>query len=173
MAILDFDMTNVKPPGEFVELPGGEYVMQIQGTGRKGAKDKFYENGTPHEDNGKNFYLNITMQVGSGPHQGHVESEYLNLWNTNVQTQAWARSTLKQIQDATGVHTNDSEHLHGKFLILRIAPNSKGKLVKTFLPLPPGTEVVAKQPEGSSVAPTVLQAATQPAKPAGSKPSWA
>jgi len=176
MATLDFNMDDVKPAGEYAELPAGEYVVRIEGTEKKGTKDKFYENGTPHEDNGKNFYLNIGLKVGSGPNEGHVEFERLNLWNTNAIAVNIAKSTLKSIQDATGVYSKDSDDLHGKFMILRIKPNSKGQLTKHYEKIPADFQVVQKDtttPAGTTsfVAPTVLQPAANPA--ANAKPSWA
>lgn len=176
MATLDFNMEGVKPAGEYSELPAGEYLVRIEGTEKKPTKDKFYEDGRPHEDNGKNHYLNIGLKVGSGPNEGHVEFERLNLWNTNSIAVNIAKSTLKSIQDATGIHTNDSDDLHGKFMIMRIKANSKGTLVKHYEKVPADMAVVAAQAAGyaSTEAPKVLQAAAaKPAAASGSLPSWA
>jgi hypothetical protein len=176
MAALDFNMEGVKPAGEYTELGEGEYLVRIEGTEKKGTKDKFYENGTPHEDNGKNFYLNIALKVGSGPDEGHIEFERLNLWNTNSVAVNIAKSTMLSIQNAIGVHTNNSDDWHGKFMLMRIKKNSKGVLGKHYEKLPDDMAVVAKAAEGSLAKPEVLQAAKAPvAAPAatGAKPSWA
>lgn len=176
MATLDFNMEGVKPAGEFTELQEGEYLVRVEGTEKKGTKDKFYEDGRPHEDNGKNFYLQIGLKVGSGPDEGHVEFERLNLWNTNSIAVNIAKSTLKSIQDATGVYSNDSDHFHGKFMIMRIKKNSKGSLGKHYEKVPEDMQIAQKevQPAGytSFAEPKVLQPATA-APAAGAKPSWA
>jgi hypothetical protein len=176
MATLDFNMEGVKPAGEYSELGEGEYLVRIEGTEKKGSKDKFYENGTPHEDNGKNFYLNIGLKVGSGPNEGHIEFERLNLWNTNSIAVNIAKSTMLSIQNAIGVHTNNSDDWHGKFMMMRIKKNSKGALGKSYYAVPADMQIVQKDlsPAGTTsfAEPKVLQpAASAPA--AAAKPSWA
>lgn len=177
MATLDFNMEGVKPSGEYQELPAGEYLVRIEGTEKKPTKDKFHPDGTPSEDNGKNFYLNIALKVGSGPSEGHVEFERLNLWNSNAIAVNIAKSTLKSIQDATGVYTNNSDDFHGKFMIMRIKANSKGVLGKHYEKVPADMAIVAKDAPGTTTFDKpVLQAstaATTPAAAAGAKPSWA
>jgi len=177
MATLDFNMDGVKPAGEFTELGEGEYLVRIEGTEKKPTKDKFYEDGRPHEDNGKNFYLQIGLKVGSGPDEGHVEFERLNLWNTNSIAVNIAKSTLKSIQDATGVYSNDSDHFHGKFMMMRIKKNSKGVLGKHYDKVPEGVAITQKDtttPAGTTsfAEPKVLQPAATPTA-ATAKPSWA
>lgn len=175
MATLDFNMEGVKPAGEFQELGEGEYLVRIEGTEKKPTKDKFYEDGRPHEDNGKNFYLNIALKVGSGPDEGHIEFERLNLWNTNSIAVNIAKSTMLSIQNAIGVHTNNSDDWHGKFMMMRIKKNSKGVLGKHYEKVPDHVQIVQKDLSPAGVTSfeekKVLQPAAAPAQAA--KPSWA
>jgi len=116
--------------------------------------------------------LNIAMKIGSGPDEGRIEMERLNLWNANTLAVNIAKSTLKSIQDAVNVYSNDSDDLHGKFMLLRVKKSVKGILGKHYEKVPAGMEVAV-----ISNAPTLttLSASANTAipAPATQKPSWA
>lgn len=133
----DVNMEGIKPSGS-ANLPVGQYLVRIEETERKAAKDKF-ENGAPHPDNGKNFYLQLPMLVWGGPNDGHVEFERLNLWNSNDVAVRIAKSTLKSIFIAAGVEGKNSSILHGKWMILEVKPGIKKpeELSKHYAPCPP------------------------------------
>lgn len=164
MATLDFSMDNVKPSGEFIELGEGDYLVSIQGTEKKGTKDKFYEDGSPHEDNGKNYYLNISLRIHGGNADGIIETERLNLWNSNTTAVNIAKSTLKSIQNATGIHSSESADLHGKYMVMRIKKNSKGYLNKHY---------EAASIDAIKIAEKSDLSAPPPVQPQSTKPSWA
>lgn len=190
----DVNMDGVKATGEPQGLPQGTYLIRIEDSEKKATKDKFYENGAPHEDNGRNFYLQLSLKVHGGPNDGHTELHRLNLWNSNPTAVNMAKSELKAIQEATGVASSNSNDFHNKWLVLEITPGIKDKnklynkfmaapasLVASFAHVPP---VPAKTPQQAqpaqsyaqaapAAAPVAQQAAPAQAQAAGDRPAWA
>lgn len=179
VALNDVSMEGVTPGGG-QELPAGNYVLRVENSERKQAKDKMDENtGQPHPDNGKNFYLQLDSKVYGGTHNGQVDFERLNLWNTNATAVNIAKSTLKSIFLATGVEASDSKELHGKWLHLEVKADSKGNLKKHYHKLDPNLIPANAPPIAVTVAATpapaqaVAASAAAPATEADSRPLWA
>lgn len=189
MAHLDINMEGVKPQGEYQELPVGQYLVRIEETEKKATKDRFDESGAPSPDNGKNFYLQVSLKVYGGPNEGHVEFDRLNLWNSNQIAVNIAKSQLKSIFLATGVESSDSTALHGRWMILEVKENRNKQLGKHYSPAPASMiptdvpAITAQQPQQHSQSPG--QAATHAAAShqalaanptgaaAGALPAWA
>ncbi len=174
----DISMEGVQPQGEMQELPLGTYLVRIENTEKKGTKDKFDENGNPHPDNGKNFYLLISQKVYGGPNDGQIEFARLNLWNSNATAVNIAKSELKSIQEATGVASPKSEDFHGKWMILEIKAGVQDpkKRFKHYSAAPASlVEQYKDAPPVASVEPAVHAqvAAQNTAAAASAVPSWA
>lgn len=136
MAHLDINMDGVKPQGEYQELPAGTYLVRIEETEKKPTKDRFDEHGNPAPSNGKNFYLQVSLKVYGGPNDGHVEFDRLNLWNDNSIAVNMAKSQLKSIFLATGVESNDSVMLHGKWMVMEVKEQRNKQLGKHYSQAP-------------------------------------
>jgi hypothetical protein len=133
----DVNMEGVKPMSEIQDLGVGQYLVRIEDTDKKETKDKYSENG---EKLPPNHYLQIALKVYGGPDEGRVEFVRLNLWNSNPTAVNMAKSELKSIQDAIGVVTANSDHMHGKWLVLEIKAGTKDatKLYKHYQAAPEG-----------------------------------
>lgn len=185
----DINMDGVQPMGEAQELPLGQYLVRIEDTEKKETKEKFDEQGNKLPPA---HYLQIALKVYGGPNEGQVEFVRLNLWNPNPTAVSMAKSELKSIQEATGVASPNSDHYHGKWMILEIKEGIKDpkkhyrkyaaapqEIVAAFAHVPP---VPAKAP---SVAATTSsntpkpgafiakEAAAAAAPAASALPSWA
>ncbi len=198
----DINMDGVKPSGEPQGLPQGTYLVRIEDTEKKTTKDKFYEDGKPHEENGRNFYLQMLLKVYGGPNDGHGEFIRLNLWNSNPTAVNMAKSELKAIQEATGVASTNSNDFHNKWMVLEITPGIKDKtklynkfsqvpagLLSTYAHVPPvppkdaaaaQAQAMQQQPQQAATVNTGTAQAAQPAQAqqgqaaaAGAVPSWA
>lgn len=77
--------------GNYELLPVGIYQMTIIGVEMKDTKAL----------TGK--YLELTLEVASGPHAGRRHWDRLNLQNPNAQTQAIAQESLKRLKDLCGI----------------------------------------------------------------------
>jgi len=182
----DVNMDGVKPMSDAQELGAGQYLVRIEDTEKKETKEKFAENGSKLPPN---HYLQVSLQVYGGPNEGQIEFSRLTLWNPNETAQRMAKSELKSIQEATGVISTNSDHLHGKWMILEIKAGVKDatklykhyhpaapEIVSQFAHIPP---VPAKAPSAAAHQPAQHQAAAHApaastAKPAaGALPSWA
>lgn len=133
----DINMEGVKPLGDSQELPAGQFLVRIEDTDRKQVnKEVFAEDGTKLTPN---HYLQIDLKVYGGPNDGQVEFCRLNLWNHNQTAVNMAKSELKSIQEATGVVSTNSQHFHGKWMILEKKPKTKkpDELIRVYTGIPP------------------------------------
>lgn len=199
----DINMEGVQPMGETQELAIGQYLVRIEDSEKKEAKEKYDGN---NEKLPTGHYLQLAQRVYGGPNDGHVEFSRLNLWHYKDTTVRIAKRELKSIQDATNVHPVKgedgvtrfkSEWLHNHWMILEVRPNSQDpkKTVKLYHPAP--ADIVAEfkhvppvqttTPEAAPAAsastpaylrnvqpPAPIQAPAAPTQPAaGALPSWA
>lgn len=181
----DVNMDNVKPMGEIQELPVGQYLVRVEDTEKKAAKEKF--DAETSEKLPQGHYLQMSLKVYGGPNDGQTEFVRLNLWNSNPTAVTMAKSELKSIQEATGVVSSNSDHFHGKWMVLEIKTGVKDpkKLYKkyseapaawltAFAHIPP---VPAKAPSMAASQPTPETARAAGAPPAvaaaDALPSWA
>lgn len=181
----DINMEGVKPMSDAQELGAGQYLVRIEDTDKKQVQKEVYD-----EAGNKlvpNHYLQIDLKVYGGPDDGRTEFVRLNLWNHNVTAVNMAKSELKSIQEATQTVSTNSEHLHGKWMILEKKAGVKDptKLYKHYSAAPAeivasfaGTAapIAAKAPAAPAFVRNMpgaaaLAAATAPA--AGALPSWA
>ena len=158
----DIDMTGVKPIGDHQDLPIGTYAVRIEDTEKTATKEKYDEAGNKMP---QAYYLKVDYKVYGGPNDGQVDKTNLNLWNPSDDAVRIAKSELKSIQDATGVHPRPdaqgimrfmADWLHGAWMMLEVKPNSRDStktikrysqapeaIVKAFVHVPP---VPAKTP---------------------------
>lgn len=158
MALIDVDMTGVKASGEYQELGIGQYLVCIRDTDKKATKEKFDANGAPDAGNGKNFYLQMSLQIEDGPDRDRIEFVRLNLWNLNPTAVNIAKAELKAIQEATGIYSADSTHFHGKYMLLNVKLDSKGNLKRHYEKAP--ASMIAHLPQAGTYTPPQQQPAT-------------
>lgn len=163
----DINMDGVAPLSTHQELPAGTYLARIEDTEKKETKEKFDEIGNKMAPN---HYLQIALKVYGGPNDGQTEFVRLNLWNTSTTAVAMAKSELKSIQDATGVLSSNSDHFHGKWIVLEIKAGTKdpSKLFKNYSIAP--ESLLA---EYASVPPVPAKAITAPPPYVASNPQAA
>jgi len=110
MAQLDFNAHDVDPASGFDPIPAGKYVAIITDSEMKATKA------------GNGQYLELTLQVVEGEHNGRLVWARLNLDNPNRQAVEIARKELSAICHAIGVMTpKDSVELHGIPFIVKVA----------------------------------------------------
>lgn len=179
--ISDVNMEGVLPPSDFTELPLGTYLVRVEDSDKKeSTKEVFDSEGAKLPPN---KYLQFTAKVYGGPNEGDHENINLNLWNTNEMAVNMAKSELKAIQDATQVYSGDSNHYHGKWMIMekkeytkknkevgtkRIFSAPPAEMLAAFAHVPP---VPAKAPQPAA-APAAAAAASAAGSPSA-LPSWA
>ena len=182
----DINMDGVTAMSSAQELPIGQYLVRIEDTEKKETKERFDEAGNKMPPN---HYLQVGLKVYGGPNDSQVEFVRLNLWNTNPTAVQMAKSELKSLQDATGVVSPNSDHFHGKWMILEIKAGIKdptklyrhyqaapAEMLAAYAHIPP---VPAKAPSAAAAPPFVAKqaavaaAATAPAGSAGALPIWA
>lgn len=178
----DIDMTGVKPMGDHVDLPIGQYAVRIEDTEKTQTKDKFNEAGDKLPPG---FYLKVEYKVYGGPNDGQVDRTNLNLWNSSEDAVRIAKSELKSIQEATGVHPRPdaqqimrfkSDWLHGAWMLLEVKANTRDpqKTIKRYSPCP--AEIIAAfahVPPVPAKAPAPEAAAAPAAAPAAAAPAAA
>lgn len=104
-----FNAETVEPNTGFDAVPAGEYDVCI-------VESKFKDTKA-----GTGKFLELTMQVLSGPYQNRKLWDRLNLVNPNEQAVTIAKGTLSAICRAVGVMTpNDSSELHNKPLRIKV-----------------------------------------------------
>lgn len=157
---------------DFSALPPGNYLVAITDSTMKQTKA------------GNGEYLQLEMEVQSGPFQGRKIWERLNLQNPNAQAVEIARKTLKEICLACNRPIiQASEELHGIPMLADVKVekgkdgNSDSNGVKKYSSANPGYAAPAPQatPAQAATAYTAAPAAPPAAAlaPAGNAAPWA
>ena len=148
-----FDANEVEPRMGFEVIPAGEYVAIISDSEVKATKK------------GDGGYLQLTIQVVDGPHEGRFFWERLNMDNPSEKAVAIAKARASAICRAVGVMApGDSVNLHDiPFKIeVGIKKNKESgemeNVIKNYSPC--GT--LAKAKAGIATVPKAVAAATQP-----------
>lgn len=106
---LHFDATQVDPTDRYEVLPAGDYEVMIVESEQKPTKL------------GDGSYLQLTLEVQSGPFQGRKIFDRLNLDNANRTAVEIAQRSLSQICHAINVlQVTNSEELHYKPMIAKV-----------------------------------------------------
>lgn len=118
MAQLNFKASNIqiteRPGAAFGPLPAGEYEMIIVKSETRPTRA------------GNGHFLELEMQVISGPASGRRHWERMNLDNVNAQAVKIAQEQLARLCVALGLdEVNDSEELHDKPFIAEIGIDKK------------------------------------------------
>jgi hypothetical protein len=161
------------PAAEFDPVPGGDYLAQVIDSDVKDTKT------------GTGQMLNLTWEVMTGPQEGRMVFDRINIRSQNEKAQAIGLRQLANICTALGVASiSDSEELHFRPLIISVVikEDKTGQYgpqnnIKKYSP-PNGTAPTARTPT-----PTPAQATPAPAAvarqqtatkaaPAGKRP-WA
>jgi len=109
MAQLNFDATGIDTTNTFDAIPAGDYEAMVTASEQKQTKD-----GTGH-------YLELTLEIQSGPMQGRRLWDRLNLSNRNPKAVEIAQKQLAQLCHATGVlQVANSEQLHNRPVIMKV-----------------------------------------------------
>lgn len=102
MVALNFNAQTVKPNTGFEPVPSGTYPVIITKTEDKPTK------------NGGGSYLEVTMTIQGGEHNGKTVIDRLNLRNQNQVAVDIAYGTLSAICHVIGrLQVQDSQQLHG------------------------------------------------------------
>ena len=128
-----FDASKVEP-NRFEVLPAGDYPMVIVESEMKKTKD------------GNGQFLQLKLQVLSGPFQNRTLYDRLNLVNKNDTAVQIAKGTLSSICRAVNVLTpKDSAELHGKPLVAAVkAKKDKDDTIRN--------EIAGYKPRGTTAA---------------------
>lgn len=108
MANIDFNVDDYEASKPGGPLPAGKYLAIIADT-----TEKISRNG--------DRYVELTLEVVHGEHQGQKLWDNLNLWNQSDVARNIARSTLKSICDAVGVKATDTQQLCNKSMVITVA----------------------------------------------------
>lgn len=109
----NFDATTVDPTPRFQPVPRDKYPVQIVNSEMKETSDR------------RGSYLELELEILSGPFAGRKVFDRLNLVNQNPMTVEIAQKALSQICHAVGVlSVSDSEQLHHKAMVadVRVRP---------------------------------------------------
>lgn len=152
MAQLNFKASAIeiteRPSAAFGPLPAGEYEMIIVRSETRPTRA-----GTGH-------FLELEMQVVSGPASGRRHWERLNLDNVNAQAVKIAQETLAKICVALGLdEVNDSEELHDIPFIAEIGIDKKDETRNVIYRFNPAMKSAPKP-------------AAKPAAPINNKRPW-
>ena len=169
MALLNFDATTVPPAEDFQPLPDGEYSAMIVDSAMKPTK------------NGSGQYLQLKLQIVTGPFKNRILFDRLNLVNSNPQAKTIADQALAAICLALGKNgVVDSSELHNQPLNIKVAfkagngtfqDGNEVKKYKPYADLSLAPEVGSMLQAGGGV-PTGYTAPAAPSAPAGAPP-WA
>lgn len=108
MANLDFDVHAYEAQPTMGPVPAGTYRAIISQTVEKNSQKG-------------SRYVELTLEVIDGPHKGSKLWDVLNLWHPNEQPRNIARSTLRSISDAVGVHCTNTEQLCNRPLLVEVS----------------------------------------------------
>lgn len=152
MAQLNFKASSIeiseRPSGAYGPLPAGEYEMIITRSATKPTKA------------GNGSYLELEMQVVSGPASGRRHWERLNLDNPSHQTVKIAQEQLAKLCVALGLdEVNDSDELHDISFIAEIGIDKKDDQRNVIWGYAPAMKAAPKP-------------AAKPAAPVNNKRPW-
>lgn len=120
----NFDASQVDPTPHFQVVPRDKYPVEIVRSEMK------------RTNNDSGSYLEMELEILSGPYQGRKLFDRLNLDNQNDQAVQIAQKVLSQICHATGqLNVSDSEQLHHKAMLadVRVRPaRTDPKTGKTY-----------------------------------------
>lgn len=158
MALLNHAMADdFSPRPSYDALPNGDYPVIISDSEMKETKA------------GNGHYLELTLEVIEGDHQGRRVWDRLNLDNPNAKAVEIAQRTLDSILFALGMNSvEDSAELHDKPLIARVRIRKDDPTqneVKGYIGYANAADAPAPKPAVAAV-PT-------PKKPNGGTPPWA
>ena len=146
-----FDATQVEPNAVMEPIPAGWYKAVIVGSEEKPTKAQ------------TGSYLQLSIEVIEGPHQGRKLTDRLNLNNPNSPASEIAYRTLSAICHAIGIMTpRTSEDLHDKPLMVKV------KVKPADGQYSASNEVVGYEAQGKPVA----QEAAPAAASGGAVPPW-
>jgi hypothetical protein len=161
MAAINFDATEVPPQTAFEALPPGDYVCVISASEEKQTKA------------GTGSYLQLTLVVIEGEHEGRKTWDRLNLANPNATAVKIAQAQLSAICHAVGVmQLQDSEQLHDIPLLVKVGIEKNKETdeltnkIKGYAAVP-NRKPTSKQPAKQSAT------TTSPAKPTTASPAKA
>lgn len=152
------------PPDEFTPLPAGEYLAQIISSEIKDTKT------------GTGQMLNLSWEIVTGPMEGRMIFDRINIRNQNEKAQAIGLRQLANICEALGVpHVDDSEELHHRplKLVVVIEEDKSGQYgpqnrIKKYAPAN-GTVQRAAAPAQQKAAPPPAQRQTATTPPVQQK----
>ena len=149
MDLQGFDANNVDPQQSREPVPAGWYKAVISASEEKPTKAQ------------TGSYLQLTVEIVEGEHQGRKVFERLNLNNPNSTAVEIAQRTLSSICRASGVMTpRNSQDLHDKVFLakIKVEPARDG--------YEPSNSVAEYQAADKKAA------APQPAQEGGAVPPW-
>lgn len=153
MDLSNFNVSTVDITNRFEALPAGDYVVMITASQEKPTKA------------GTGKYLELTLEIQSGPMQGRKLWDRLNLVNQNSKAVEIAQRNLAQICHAVGVMApKKSDDLHYKPLVvvLKVKSDENGMSneVKGY------KQINGAGYQAADAAPAAPRAPNAPAKPA-------
>jgi hypothetical protein len=156
MAQLNFNAQGVDTTSQFDAIPAGDYEAMVTDSEMKSTKD------------GQGQYLQMTIEIQNGPHQGRRMFDRLNLQNRNPKAVEIAQKQLAQLCHATGVmQLQDSQQLHNIPVIMKVsAKNDPERGMQNEVK---GYKARASAPVAQAFTP----AAPRAAAPAAAAPPWA
>ena len=156
MDLTGFDANTVEPSAPYTPIPAGDYICVITSSEEKPTKAM------------TGSYLQLGLEIVSGPQQGRTVIDRLNLDNPNAIAVEIAQRALSAICRAVGVMTpRNASELHNKPMTVTVAvkPASgdfgASNEVKGYAPAG-GTTGVAPVP--TEQLPTPASASTPPWK---------
>lgn len=171
MALLNFDATSVAPATAYEAIPSGDYLGMIVESDMKPTKA------------GTGSYLQLTLRIIDGEHNGRKLFDRLNLDNPNQTAVEIAQRTLSAICHSTGVMApTDSAELHDKTMLIKVGveqdklDGTLRNVVKGYSSANQGTAAFhrpATAPQAQTPAPQAPFAAQPaPAAPGKAAPPW-
>lgn len=110
MASINFDATGIDTTNHFDAIPAGDYDAMVTDSTMKYTKT------------GGGQYLELTIEVQSGEHQGKKLWDRLNTENQNPKAVEIANKQLAQLCRATGImQITDSQQLHNLPILVKVA----------------------------------------------------
>ena len=110
MAQLNFSAQGIDTTSTFDAIPAGDYEGMVTASEMKSTKD------------GTGQYLELTLEIQGGQHQGKKLWDRLNLANKNPKAVEIAQKQLAQLCHATGVmQVADSQQLHNIPVVIKVS----------------------------------------------------
>lgn len=153
MNLQGFDANEVEPKTDWSPIPAGDYEVMIIDSQEK------------DNSSGSGSFLELTLEVVVGDHQGERVFDRLNLKNPNEKAVKIAQATLSSICRSVGVmRPSDSSELHNKVMQARIEIEERKDKPGSFSNRVKNYSAVGSEPKKE----TPKQATTT----ASAKPPW-